>query len=33
MDFVLNSRFIAGLIAGILIYMLWAKKQSAGGNA
>jgi hypothetical protein len=33
MDFVLNSRFIAGLIVGILLYTLWAKKQASGGNA
>lgn len=33
MDFVLNSRFIAGLIAGIVLYMVWAKKQASGGSA
>jgi hypothetical protein len=32
MDFVLSFRFAAGLVAGIVLYMFWAKKQAAGGQ-
>lgn len=32
MDFVLNSRFIAGLVAGVVLYMLWAKKMQGAGQ-